>query len=142
MRAAALGAVKVASGDVAQAHASPCASGCCVGRILAPRAGAGRGGHREAQRVHAATQRDDARRRPRESPAFPPRRTGTMQKIVAALALTGAAAFVAPVAPAAGTALNGKEEMVALAESNPDLLGRTIGALPSPTDRGVDAGEA
>jgi len=50
-----------------------------------------------------------------------------MQKIVAALALTGAAAFVAPVAPAAGTALNGKEEMVALAESNPDLLGRTIG---------------
>ena len=57
-----------------------------------------------------------------------------MQKIVAALALTGAAAFVAPVAPAAGTALNGKEEMVALAESNPDLLGRTIGALPSPTD--------
>ena len=30
-------------------------------------------------------------------------------------------------APAAGTALNGKEEMVALAESNPDLLGRTIG---------------
>merc|ERR1711871_1127461 len=39
----------------------------------------------------------------------------------------GAAAFVAPVAPAAGTALNGKEEMVALAESNPDLLGRTIG---------------
>ena len=50
-----------------------------------------------------------------------------MQKIVAALALTGAAAFVAPVAPAAGTALNGKEEMGALAESNPDLLGRTIG---------------
>ena len=50
-----------------------------------------------------------------------------MQKIVAALALSGAAAFVAPVAPAAGTALNGKEEMVALAESNPDLLGRTIG---------------
>ena len=65
-----------------------------------------------------------------------------MQKIVAALALTGAAAFVAPVAPAAGTALNGKEEMVALAESNPDLLGRTIGALPSPTDHGVHAGEA
>ena len=65
-----------------------------------------------------------------------------MQKIVAALALTGAAAFVAPVAPAAGTALNGKEEMVALAESNPDLLGRTIGALPSPTDRGVHAGQA
>ena len=57
-----------------------------------------------------------------------------MQKIVAALALSGAAAFVAPVAPAAGTALNGKEEMQALAESNPDLLGRTIGALPSPTD--------
>ena len=50
-----------------------------------------------------------------------------MQKIVAALALSGAAAFVAPVAPAAGTALNGKEEMQALAESNPDLLGRTIG---------------
>ena len=62
-----------------------------------------------------------------------------MQKIVAALALSGAAAFVAPVAPAAGTALNGKEEMQALAESNPDLLGRTIGALPSPTDHGVDA---
>jgi len=65
-----------------------------------------------------------------------------MQKIVAALALSGAAAFVAPVAPAAGTALNGKEEMQALAESNPDLLGRTIGALPSPTDHGVQAGGA
>ena len=65
-----------------------------------------------------------------------------MQKIVAALALSGAAAFVAPVAPAAGTALNGKEEMQALAESNPDLLGRTIGALPSPSDRGVDADQA
>ena len=63
-----------------------------------------------------------------------------MQKIVAALALTGAAAFVAPVAPAAGTALNGKEEMVALAESN-DLLGRTIGALPSPSDL-ASTGEA
>ena len=88
--------------------------------------------------------------RPRETPRGDgrednppaPRRTGTMQKIVAALALTGAAAFVAPVAPAAGTALNGKEEMVALAESNPDLLGRTIGALPSPTDHGVHAGQA
>jgi len=47
---------------------------------------------------------------------------------VLALALTGAAAYVAPVGPArASVAVNGKEELVALAESNPDKLGQALG---------------
>merc|ERR1719174_3471342 len=50
-----------------------------------------------------------------------------MQKIVAALALSGAAAYVAPVAPKATTALNSKAELEALAMSNTDALGQSMG---------------
>ena len=49
------------------------------------------------------------------------------QKIVAALALSGAAAYVAPVAPKATTALNSKAELEALAMSNTDALGQSMG---------------
>ena len=54
----------------------------------------------------------------------PPKRR---QKIVAALALSGAAAYVAPVAPKATTALNSKAELEALAMSNTDALGQSMG---------------
>ena len=57
------------------------------------------------------------------SPQDNPRR----QKIVAALALSGAAAYVAPVAPKATTALNSKAELEALAMSNTDALGQSMG---------------
>mmetsp|Transcript_5585 Transcript_5585/g.16944 ORF Transcript_5585/g.16944 Transcript_5585/m.16944 type:complete len:252 (-) Transcript_5585:106-861(-) len=50
-----------------------------------------------------------------------------MQKIIAALALSGAAAYVAPVAPKATTALNSKAELEALAMSNTDALGQSMG---------------
>ena len=50
-----------------------------------------------------------------------------MQKIVAALALSGAAAYVAPVAPKATTSLNSKAELEALAMSNTDALGQSMG---------------
>jgi hypothetical protein len=51
-----------------------------------------------------------------------------MQKIIAALALTGAAAYVAPVAPKATSAVAAsKDEVIALAEANPDFLGKAIG---------------
>ena len=51
-----------------------------------------------------------------------------MQKIVAALALSGAAAYVAPVAPKATSSLAAsKDEVIALAEANPDFLGKAIG---------------
>jgi hypothetical protein len=51
-----------------------------------------------------------------------------MMKVVLALALGAATAFVGPVAgPTAATVVNGKAEMVELAETNPDFLGRTIG---------------
>jgi len=51
-----------------------------------------------------------------------------MAKLIVALALGCASAYVAPVAPAKATvAVQGKAEMVDLAESNPDFLGRTIG---------------
>jgi hypothetical protein len=50
-----------------------------------------------------------------------------MQKIVAALALTGAAAYVAPVAPKATSSLNSKAELEALAMSNTDALGQSMG---------------
>merc|ERR1711903_41254 len=51
-----------------------------------------------------------------------------MQKIIAALALSGAAAYVAPVAPKATSSLAAsKDEVVALAEANPDFLGKAIG---------------
>jgi hypothetical protein len=54
--------------------------------------------------------------------------TKTMQKIVAALALSGAAAYVAPVAPKATSSLAAsKDEVIALAEANPDFLGKAIG---------------
>ena len=49
------------------------------------------------------------------------------QKIVAALALSGAAAYVAPVAPKATSALNSKAELEALAMSNTDALGQSMG---------------
>ena len=50
------------------------------------------------------------------------------QKIVAALALSGAAAYVAPVAPKATSSLAAsKDEVIALAEANPDFLGKAIG---------------
>mmetsp|Transcript_5583 Transcript_5583/g.16936 ORF Transcript_5583/g.16936 Transcript_5583/m.16936 type:complete len:253 (-) Transcript_5583:106-864(-) len=51
-----------------------------------------------------------------------------MQKIIAALALSGAAAYVAPVAPKATSSLAAsKDEVIALAEANPDFLGKAIG---------------
>jgi len=50
-----------------------------------------------------------------------------MKLSILALALTGARAYVAPVGPKASMALNGKAEMVELAESNPDFLGQQIG---------------
>ena len=56
-----------------------------------------------------------------------PQETPRRQKIVAALALSGAAAYVAPVAPKATTALNSKAELEALAEGNGDFLGSTLG---------------
>ena len=50
-------------------------------------------------------------------------------KVIAALALLApASAFMAPVAPASSTAIAAtKSETVALAEANPDFLGKTIG---------------
>jgi len=52
-----------------------------------------------------------------------------MARLITALALlSGAAAYVPNAAPAkASVAVQGKAEMVDLAESNPDFLGRTIG---------------
>mmetsp|Transcript_31767 Transcript_31767/g.98126 ORF Transcript_31767/g.98126 Transcript_31767/m.98126 type:complete len:253 (-) Transcript_31767:136-894(-) len=51
-----------------------------------------------------------------------------MQKLIVALCLSGAAAYVAPVAPSAGSKLAAsKDEVVALAEANPDFLGKAIG---------------
>eukprot|EP00628_Pelagophyceae_sp_CCMP2097_P004909 CAMPEP_0184084868 /NCGR_PEP_ID=MMETSP0974-20121125/4421_1 /TAXON_ID=483370 /ORGANISM="non described non described, Strain CCMP2097" /LENGTH=77 /DNA_ID=CAMNT_0026387543 /DNA_START=48 /DNA_END=277 /DNA_ORIENTATION=+ len=50
-----------------------------------------------------------------------------MQLTVLALALSSAAAFVAPSTSSASTLAATKEEMVALAESNPDFLGKSIG---------------
>lgn len=51
-----------------------------------------------------------------------------MQATVLALAFGSAAAFVAPQATKSALALSStKDEMVALAEANPDLIGRTIG---------------
>ena len=57
-----------------------------------------------------------------------PQETLRRQKIVAALALSGAAAYVAPVAPKATSSLAAsKDEVIALAEANPDFLGKAIG---------------
>jgi hypothetical protein len=56
-----------------------------------------------------------------------PQETPRRQKIVAALALSGAAAYVTPVAPKATTALNSKAELEALAMSNTDALGQSMG---------------
>jgi len=57
-----------------------------------------------------------------------PQETPRRQKIVAALALSGAAAYVAPVAPKATSSLAAsKDEVIALAEANPDFLGKAIG---------------
>jgi hypothetical protein len=52
-----------------------------------------------------------------------------MQTTVLALALGTASAFVAPsLTPASATAVQGaKDDLVALAESNPDALGQAIG---------------
>ena len=51
-----------------------------------------------------------------------------MQKLIVALALSGAAAYVAPVAPKATSSLAAsKDEVIALAEANPDFLGKAIG---------------
>ena len=51
-----------------------------------------------------------------------------MTKIIVALCLSSAAAFVTPAAPSAATAVNGaKEELIDLAEANGDFLGQTIG---------------
>jgi hypothetical protein len=46
---------------------------------------------------------------------------------VLALALGSASAYVAPAVSKPASALNGKQEMVELAEANPDFLGSTIG---------------
>ena len=73
-------------------------------------------------RAFAGREDSFAGRGPR-SPLPPIRR----QKIVAALALSGAAAYVAPVAPKATTALNSKAELEALAMSNTDALGQSMG---------------
>jgi len=54
------------------------------------------------------------------------------------LLAASAAAFIAPAQPKAGPLASSKEEMIALAEANPDFLGRTIsfwdplGALDNP----------
>ena len=62
------------------------------------------------------------------SPRLPPQIKKSMQKIIAALALSGAAAYVAPVAPKATSALAaGQGDLVALAEANGDQLGRNLG---------------
>jgi len=51
-----------------------------------------------------------------------------MQTTILALALGSASAFVAPSTPAAASAVNGaKDDLIALAESNPDALGSAIG---------------
>eukprot|EP00631_Chrysoreinhardia_giraudii_P004270 CAMPEP_0197421418 /NCGR_PEP_ID=MMETSP1170-20131217/6928_1 /TAXON_ID=54406 /ORGANISM="Sarcinochrysis sp, Strain CCMP770" /LENGTH=80 /DNA_ID=CAMNT_0042948655 /DNA_START=55 /DNA_END=294 /DNA_ORIENTATION=+ len=51
-----------------------------------------------------------------------------MKTAVLSLLLAPAAAFVAPTTQSAQVAVQGaKDEMVALAESNPDLLGSSIG---------------
>lgn len=51
-----------------------------------------------------------------------------MQKVILALTLGAASAFVAPSAPAATTAVAGaREELIALAESNTDAIGQKIG---------------
>jgi hypothetical protein len=51
-----------------------------------------------------------------------------MQKVLLALALSGAAAFVGPVTTSTTPVLNGaKEDLVALAESNTDAIGAGIG---------------
>jgi len=51
-----------------------------------------------------------------------------MQKVVLALVLGAARAFVAPAAPSAPTAVAGaREELINLAESNTDALGKNIG---------------
>jgi hypothetical protein len=51
-----------------------------------------------------------------------------MQKLLIALAVSGASAYVAPTTTSAGSALAAsKDEVVALAEANPDFLGKAIG---------------
>jgi len=50
-----------------------------------------------------------------------------MQSLLVALALAPAAAYVTPVAPKAATGLQSKSELVALAESNTDALGKSLG---------------
>jgi len=51
-----------------------------------------------------------------------------MQKLIVALCLGAGAAYVAPAAPKAAPALAAtKDEVVALAEANPDFLGKAIG---------------
>ena len=51
-----------------------------------------------------------------------------MQKLLLALAVSGASAYVAPTTVSPATALAAsKDEVVALAEANPDFLGKAIG---------------
>lgn len=81
----------------------------------------------------SASARPRQPRLPARTAARPVRSTDpslpSQKSAVLALALTGAAAYVAPVGPArASVAVNGKEELVALAESNPDKLGQALGA--------------
>jgi len=50
-----------------------------------------------------------------------------MCKLLLALALAPAAAYVASPAPKASVAVNGKADLEALAQANPDFLGKTLG---------------
>jgi len=51
-----------------------------------------------------------------------------MQRLLVALAISGASAYVTPAAPKAGVAVKGaQEDLVALAESNTDAIGAGIG---------------